>query len=69
MNTYVVLMRGINVGGKNKVPMTELKQYLEEDGFENVMSYIQSGNIILQSSLSAEKVGDEVEALLSRKFR
>jgi uncharacterized protein (DUF1697 family) len=47
MNTYVILMRGINVGGKNKIPMTELKLFLEEQGFDNVMTFIQSGNVIL----------------------
>ena len=42
---YVLLLRGINVGGKNKVSMTELKDIMEKSGFENVSSYINSGNI------------------------
>ena len=44
--TYLALLRGINVGGKNKVPMAELKALLEELGLEDVRTYIQSGNAI-----------------------
>lgn len=50
MNTYIVLLRGINVGGHKKIPMAELREVLTKAGFENVRTYIQSGNIILQSS-------------------
>jgi len=56
MKTYVVLLRGVNVGGKNILPMKELKVHLERDGFENVKTYIQSGNLILQSSHGPEQV-------------
>ena len=52
MNTYIILLRGINVGGHKKVPMAELRELLSKSGFENVQTYIQSGNIILQSSQS-----------------
>ena len=50
METYVVLLRGINVGGKNIVPMKPLVQLLTEHGFEQVKYYIQSGNLILTAS-------------------
>jgi uncharacterized protein (DUF1697 family) len=50
MNTFIVLLKGINVGGHKKVPMAELRELLASAGFENVKTYIQSGNIILQSS-------------------
>ena len=43
---YIGLLRGINVSGKNKIPMNELKQELENLGFENVITYLNSGNII-----------------------
>lgn len=43
---YIALLRGVNVGGKNKVPMNQLKQCLEKAGFENVATYINSGNVI-----------------------
>ena len=44
---YVLLLRGINVGGKNKVSMAELKEMISHLGYTNVISYINSGNIIL----------------------
>ena len=50
MVTYVVLLRGINVGGHKKVPMAELRELLTKRGFHDVKTYIQSGNVILQSS-------------------
>ena len=69
MNTYVILMRGINVGGKNKIPMTELKLFLEEQSFDNVMTFIQSGNVILQSKLDAKTLSQKIEKSLPRKFK
>ncbi|MBI5670985.1 MAG: DUF1697 domain-containing protein [Chloroflexi bacterium] len=69
MNTYVILLRGINVGGKNKISMTELKRRLEEQGFENVTTYIQSGNVILKSDLDSKTLGAKIETLLSEKFK
>lgn len=69
MNTYVVLLRGINVGGKNKVPMAALKQCLETLGFVNVLTYIASGNVLLQSQKSAAEVKDLIEAVLPKTFK
>lgn len=48
MNVYVALLRGINVSGQKKIPMAELRQLLTQVGFENVQTYIQSGNVIFQ---------------------
>ena len=45
---YVLLLRGVNVGGKNKVVMSELKELLKSEGFSEVDSYINSGNLFLQ---------------------
>jgi uncharacterized protein (DUF1697 family) len=50
MNTYIALLRGINVGGYKKVPMAELRELLTKTGLKNVKTYIQSGNVIFQSS-------------------
>ena len=47
--TYVALLRGINVGGNNRLPMQTLRSLLQELGFQNVQTYIQSGNIVFQS--------------------
>lgn len=69
MNTYVVLLRGINVGGKNKVPMASLKKCLEELGFSNVSTYIASGNVILESKEPADKVKSQIEKVLPKSFK
>jgi uncharacterized protein (DUF1697 family) len=50
MNTYIVLLRGINVGGRNALPMKELVAILEDLGCQNVRTYIQSGNVVLQAT-------------------
>ncbi len=68
MNTYVVLIRGINVGGKNKVPMADLRVCLQKLGFANVATYIASGNAILQSDRSRIQVKAKIEAALPLSF-
>lgn len=69
MQTYILLLRGINVGGKNKVSMASLKEYLEALGMKSVRTYIASGNVILQSDLSSNKIQSLIEALLPKKFK
>ncbi len=64
---YVVLFRGINVGGRNKVPMADLREHLSAD-FENVRTYIQSGNVVLESDLSASEVAEQIDANLRSTF-
>jgi len=49
METYIALLRGINVSGHNKIKMIELKQLFIDLSFKNVTTYIQSGNVIFQS--------------------
>jgi uncharacterized protein (DUF1697 family) len=49
MNTYIALLRGINVGGNNKLPMRELVTLLEGLGLQGVKTYIQSGNVVFQT--------------------
>lgn len=68
MNSYVILLRGVNVGGKNKIVMAELRRVLEQEGFQQVSTYIQSGNVLLQSELDPETLGATIEVLLSRHF-
>ncbi|MEV6560059.1 DUF1697 domain-containing protein [Nocardia sp. NPDC051756] len=65
---YVVLLRGINVGGKNKVSMADLKAALEEGGFTDVKTYINSGNVLVKSSLATAKVNDSVEKIIKDTF-
>lgn len=65
---YVALLRGINVGGNNKVSMAELKANLEELGYWNVKTYINSGNIVFESGDSASETAQKIEADLLKKF-
>jgi len=69
MKTYIILMRGINVGGKNKVSMAALKKGLEEAGFFNVSTYINSGNVILESDKSTATIKAQIEKILPEKFK
>ena len=68
MSRYVALLRGINVGGKNNVPMARLRAVLEELGFTDVATYIASGNVLLDSEFSAGETGALIERALPRKF-
>jgi uncharacterized protein (DUF1697 family) len=66
---YVALLRGINVGGKNILPMVGLKKCLEELGFSNVSTYIASGNVILESDKPANEIKNRIEKALSETFK
>jgi len=68
MDTYVILLRGINVGGKNKIPMSGLRKCLEDLGFSNVSTYIASGNVILKSDKNVEEVKAQIEGILPERF-
>lgn len=68
MNEYVILLRGVNVGGKSRVPMAELRDALSDHGYENVSTYINSGNVLLSSSESASEVKAKVEGLITENF-
>src|SRR5512138_2155457 len=68
MNTYIILILGINVGGKNRVPMAGLIKCLEELGFSNVLTYIASGNVILRSKKRAKAVKTNIEKVLPENF-
>ena len=69
MTSYLVLLRGINVGGKNKVSMAELRSELEDLGFEHVATYIASGNVLVDSTLGAAAVAETIEAALPKRFK
>ncbi|MDB6062428.1 MAG: hypothetical protein JWM78_2531 [Verrucomicrobiaceae bacterium] len=64
MKTYIALLKSINVGGKNLLPMKELVALLEENSFLNIKTYIQSGNVIFQSKVKPQAVGE----LIANKF-
>jgi uncharacterized protein (DUF1697 family) len=69
MARLVALLRGINVGGRKKVPMARLREVLEAAGFEDVKTYVQSGNVVLSAPRrSPAKIGREIEAAIEGEF-
>lgn len=70
MGKYIAFLRGINVGGKNKVSMPELTKLFEQNGFDDVVTYINSGNIIFSSeSTDEKKIKEGCEALVVNEFQ
>jgi uncharacterized protein (DUF1697 family) len=65
---YVVLLRGINVGGKAKIPMAALRDTCAAAGCEDVVTYIQSGNVVLKSKLTADKLRAALEEAIAGEF-
>jgi uncharacterized protein (DUF1697 family) len=61
---HVVLLRGINVGSHNRIPMPRLREVLAEAGFEDPVTHLQSGNAVLRSGDSAAKVVAAVEGAI-----
>lgn len=66
---YLALLRGVNVGGKNKVSMAELKICFEDLGFTDVSTYINSGNVLFSSTKSTDRLAKEIEAKLINSFK
>ena len=64
METYVALLRGVNVAGARKVPMAELREAVGALGHEDVRTYVQSGNVLLRSSAPARSIGPGIEDAL-----
>jgi uncharacterized protein (DUF1697 family) len=69
MENYIILLRGINVAGKNKIKMLDLKNILSSSGFENCKTYIQSGNIVFDhKEKDKEKIKKIINQILSNSF-
>jgi uncharacterized protein (DUF1697 family) len=66
---YVALLRGINVGGRNKVAMPELRQAFEDAGYDAVRTYIQSGNVLFESAAARRSLEDDIERVLEARFK
>lgn len=67
---WVALLRGVNVGGKNKLPMRVLVDLLERRGCTSISTYIQSGNVVFSaSSTLAKRLASELSAALARELR
>ncbi|GAB4299004.1 MAG: DUF1697 domain-containing protein [Ignavibacteriaceae bacterium] len=70
MFTYILLFRAINVGGKNIILMKELTELLSRIGFVNVRTYIQSGNVVLQTNIKNRKqLITEIMREMEKKYR
>ena len=68
MARHVVLLRGINIGSRNRVAMPALRDALEEASFTDVQTYLQSGNIVVESRAKPETVRKKVEQLIEQRF-
>jgi len=65
---WVALLRGVNLGTRNKVPMAELRTKLESAGYEGVRTYIASGNVLLDGPASRAAVASDLERIVANAF-
>ncbi len=68
MPRQIALLRGINVGSRNRIAMPELREALAEAGLEGVRTYLQSGNIVLDSAKKPAALGRELQKLVHDRF-
>lgn len=68
MKTYIALLRGINVSGKNKILMADLKLLFQDLGFENIQTYIQSGNVIFKSDKNQELLAELILDKINKAY-
>ena len=69
MATYIALLRAVNVSGKNKLPMADLREAVAEAGFDNVRTYVQSGNVVVDAKGStARKIEKAMHELIAASF-
>ena len=69
MNTCIAFLRGINVGGKNILPMKELAALLEGLGLKDVATYLASGNVVFRSDTTdADRLADDIKAAIGRRY-
>ena len=59
--TYAALLRGINLGARNRVAMADLCRIVEELGADDVSTYVQSGNVVLRSRLTPDRLASAIE--------
>lgn len=67
-NRYVALLRGINLGARNRVPMARLRELCEASGATNARTYIASGNVVLDSQHAAQTVASQLERAIESEF-
>ncbi|HEY7327674.1 MAG TPA: DUF1697 domain-containing protein [Gemmataceae bacterium] len=66
--TFIALLRGINVSGRNMIPMPDLRSLCAELGWEEVQSYIQSGNLVFKAKSKPAQLETELEQAIERRF-
>jgi uncharacterized protein (DUF1697 family) len=66
--TYVALLRGINLGSRNKVSMADLRDLVVSVGAEDVQTYVQSGNVVLTSQDRPAEIGAAIEQEIDRRL-
>ena len=67
MTTYVALLRGINVGGHQSLPMQQLRNLLGRIGCEDVQTYVQSGNAVFRSTQDGETLSDNIKTAINEQ--
>lgn len=68
LDTFIALLRGINVSGRNKIPMPELRSLCAGLGWQDVQSYIQSGNLVFQAGTTPANLEADLERAIERRF-
>ena len=69
MKRYIALLRGVNISGKNKVPMAELKKCFETLGFTEVKTWLNSGNVVFScDEADTAALTDRIERMIQREF-
>ena len=68
MTRHIVFLRGINLRGVNRISMASLRSALEAEGFRDVRTYLQSGNVLLSSAASPARVAERIRAVIKTKF-
>lgn len=68
LNTHIILLRGINVGGHKKIKMVDFKELLLDHGFQNIRTYIQSGNILCESHQEKSVVQQYIQSLIMENY-
>src|SRR5215210_1743773 len=68
MARQVALLRGINLGSRNRISMPELRSALADAGYDDVRTYVQSGNVVLTSTAKPDRLERELAALIAERF-
>ena len=69
MKRYIALLRGINISGKNKISMSELKEGIAELGFADVVTYLNSGNVVFSSDIEDKGIlSNKIKSMINDRF-